>query len=407
MNKLLTVFTALLSLSALSQEFEIPTKKNPYHDIIEWKGMGAILMSKDPNGATKQINLTLVGNQQTSIWDQKFNPKDPEFYYLSSENARYVYFMDNLDLVNGKTYFSQLNSAGNVKSTSVAISSAIKKLGSYDYNKLELINIVVTDKALVHHFRYTDKKDKSIREFVTFITHHNFLCYPVELGAIKAADLKSRKSGQWNYVGFTGDKIYFAARDTDSSKEGWVIKAFTSKGKLVEEDFLKSPKGLIPVENIGFGTTGRYYLGGKPGVETGILSQINGKYYMMGGQRKDAGASIVLFEYKEDEWKELNHTNLNYFLENKNLKLGVYPMNEGLGYHLDHNGYNKVSLIGFDGKSNSPHNDFSEKAIANPSSVLHPKKKEEFTVTLPDRVLMFDTQQLGKPGAVKFELIEK
>jgi len=53
-------------------------------------------------------------------------PKGEEYYYISSENARYVYFLDNLDLDNGKVYFSQLNSAGNIKSTSVSYISAIK-----------------------------------------------------------------------------------------------------------------------------------------------------------------------------------------------------------------------------------------------------------------------------------------
>ena len=127
-------------------------------------------MSKDPSGNTKQINLTLIGDQQTSIWDQKFNPKGEEFYYLASENARYVYFLDNLELNNGKVYFSQLNSAGNVKTTSVALGSTVKPLGVTDYNDLELVNVVVTDKALIHHFRYVDKKAKAIKEIATFLS---------------------------------------------------------------------------------------------------------------------------------------------------------------------------------------------------------------------------------------------
>ncbi len=157
---------------AFSQTFEIEESKYAYNNIIEWKGMGALLMSSDPSGNTKQVNLTLVGNQETSIWDQKFMPKGENYYYISSENARYVYFLDNLELNNGKVSFNQLNSAGNVKSTSVSIGSAVKKLGSYDYNDLELINVIVTDKALVHHFRYQDKKNKSVVEIATFITHH-------------------------------------------------------------------------------------------------------------------------------------------------------------------------------------------------------------------------------------------
>ena len=49
---------------------------HPFTDVIEWKGMGAILMSKDPTMTTPQINLTLVGEQNVSIWDQKIRPKN-------------------------------------------------------------------------------------------------------------------------------------------------------------------------------------------------------------------------------------------------------------------------------------------------------------------------------------------
>lgn len=407
MRKLTFLFGLIISINAISQTFEIPSKDDPFYDIIEWKGMGAILMSKDPQGVSKQINLTLIGDGTTSIWDQKFNPKNEEFYYLSSENARYVYFLDNLELDDqGKVYFSQLNSAGNIKTTSVALGNTIKKLGGYDFNKLELINAVVTDKALVHHFRYEDKKSKSIREFATFITHHNFLSYAVELGEVPEDNLKDEKYGQFNYIGFTGDEIYFAVRDYQSQKNGWTIKSYTSKGKIIQGTFLEAPSALITIENIGFGTTGKYYLDGENAVENGILSQINGNIYLFGAQRSANSAKLILFKYEEGDWQEINHMDLNYFIEKKALELGVYPMNEGLGYHLDHNGYNKVSLVSFTSNEDHAHNDFSDRTVANPSSVFHPKKKAEFTVTLPGKVLYFDTNQLGNT-TVTFELKEQ
>ena len=398
---------SLIAFSGFSQKFTIPMVNYPFTDVIEWKGMGTILMSKDPNMAKPQINLTLVGEAKESIWDQKIRPRNEEFYYLASENARYVYFLDNLELDGGKVYFNQLNSAGNVKTTSTSIATAIKKLGSYDYNKLELINVVVTDKALVHHFRYNDKKGKCVREFATFMTHHNMLCYAVELGAIPNADLKDENIGQWNYIGFTGDEIHFAARGYSGKRTGWTTRSFTSKGKEKVGTFLEAPSDLLVIENIGFGTTGSYYLEEKHVVERGLLAQINGKFYMMGAERSNNGAALILHVYEEGEWKELNRMNLNYFIENKNLKLGIYPLNEGVGYHLDHNGYNKVSIVYYEPGQTSSHNDFSERAIVNPSSVLYPKKKEEFTVNLPNTVLVFNTDQLGKEGEVEFEFKEK
>ena len=158
---LFTTLFLIAQATSFAQKFEIPQVDNTvFYDIIEWKGMGALLMSKDANSSTKQITLTLVNEQQRSVWDQKFNPKTDDFYYISSDNARYVYFLDNLELQDGKVYFSQLNSAGNIKSTNVSIISAVKKLKNLSSDDLDLVNVVVTDKALVHHFRYTDKTSK-------------------------------------------------------------------------------------------------------------------------------------------------------------------------------------------------------------------------------------------------------
>lgn len=405
----LQLIMVFLFQSANAQTFEIPSvDKNVFYDIIEWKGMGSLLMSRDPLGNTKQITLTLVTDTKTSVWDQKFNPKSEEFYYIASENARYVYFLDNLNLEDGKVYFSQLNSAGNIKSTSVAVGAAVKKIKNIDYNDLELINVVVTDKALVHHFRYEDKSTKSVVEFATFITHHNFLCYAVELAAIPKANFKDENIGLWDYIGFTGDEIFFAARDVIGKKKGWSVKSFSSKGKEMSNMFIDAPDHeLISVENIGFGTTGKHYLKTDKMNDRGLLAQINGSIYLLGGKRGTGSATLELFKYEAGEWKLLNQMQLNYFIENKALKLGIYPMNEGIGYHLDHNGYNKVSMISFDKKTEVAHNSYTEKTVYNPSAVFNLKEKSEFTVSLPTEIQYFNTEQLGKEGAVKFEFVSR
>ncbi len=405
----LQLIMVFLFQSANAQTFEIPSvDKNVFYDIIEWKGMGSLLMSRDPLGNTKQITLTLVTDTKTSVWDQKFNPKSEEFYYIASENARYVYFLDNLNLEDGKVYFSQLNSAGNIKSTSVAVGAAVKKIKNIDYNDLELINVVVTDKALVHHFRYEDKSTKSVVEFATFITHHNFLCYAVELAAIPKANFKDENIGLWDYIGFTGDEIFFAARDVIGKKKGWSVKSFSSKGKEMSNMFIDAPDHeLISVDNIGFGTTGKHYLKTDKMNDRGLLAQINGSIYLLGGKRGTGSATLELFKYEAGEWKLLNQMQLNYFIENKALKLGIYPMNEGIGYHLDHNGYNKVSMISFDKKTEVAHNSYTEKTVYNPSAVFNLKEKSEFTVSLPTEIQYFNTEQLGKEGAVKFEFVSR
>ena len=399
---------ALLSYSyGYGQVIEIDAQNFPYYNVIEWKGMGAILMSKDPNKGTRQIALTLVGNQETSIWDQKFNPKDDEFYFISSENARYVYFLDDLELNKGKVYFSQLNSAGNIKTTNVALNIPIKKLGAYNIEDLEFINAVVTDKALVHHFRYHDKKGKRIVEIATFITHHNFRAYAVELGSIPMENFKDDDNGNWQYIGFSGETVIFAAREKVKKEKGWTIKEFSSKGVQSTSYYVPAPEGLLAVENIGFGTTGSHYRDEANATEKGLLTAINGNLYLVGGRKKDKSAEVVLFHLNEGEWEELNSMQLNYFIDKKTLDLGIYPMNEGVGYHLNHNGYDKVSMIYFEPKKKTSHNNFTEFTIYNPSSVFIRKEKEEFVVLLDDIVIRFDTNQLGIEGPVKFEITKQ
>jgi hypothetical protein len=406
MRKSIFFLASLWTAGLHAQEFEVPASTHPYSDIIEWKGMGAILVSKDPQLVSKQINLTLVGDQLTTIWDQKFTPKSETYYYISSENARYVYFLDNLELQDGKVYFNQLNSAGNVKATSADIAAAVRKIGSYDYHDLRLVNVVVTDKALVLHYRTDNKENKSTVEMAVFMTHHNFLCYAVELGEIPEVAQKDPNIGHWEYTGFTDDQIFFAARDFKNKAKGWSIKEYTSKGKEMASYFIDAPKGdLLSIENIGFGTTGKYYLKTERKAEKGLLTHINSKFYLVGGQRGDAtSAELTLYAWEGGEWKEVNDMKLNYFIEKKSLQLGIYPMNEGIGYHLDHNGYDKVSLISFTPGEESAHNDFTARTIFNPSSVFERKEKAEFNVLLPGKILVFNTAQLNQPGAVKFEL---
>ena len=59
--KKIALYTLLIgNLSCFSQVFEVPAGTHPYSDVIEWKGIGTMLMSVDQN--TKQVNLTLANN---------------------------------------------------------------------------------------------------------------------------------------------------------------------------------------------------------------------------------------------------------------------------------------------------------------------------------------------------------
>jgi hypothetical protein len=172
--------------------------------------------------------------------------------------------------------------------------------------------------------------------------------------------------------------------------------------------FAAAPQSdLIPVENIGFGTTGKHYLKTEKMKDKGLLAQINGKIYLLGGRSNGGSAVLELYEMNGKDWNLLSDMKLNYFIPNKTLSLGVYPMNEGVGYHLDHNGYNKVSMLAFDKNTGVAHNSYTDRTVYNPSAVFNLKEKQEFTVTLPTRILTFDTNQFSNSGAVKFEYVVK
>lgn len=402
------VFLALLPFYGQSQTITIEKTDHPYFDIFEWKGMGGILMSKDPSGNNKQINLTLVGSQPKSIWDQKFTPRNEDYYFISSENARYVYFLHNLNPEGGKIYFAQLNSAGNVKATSVLLSTAIKKLdASLIIDDLELRNVVVTDKALVHQFRYHDKKEKAYREIAVFTTHHNLLVYAVELGAVPEEALKNGKSSQWRYVGFDGDKVAFAVSEHQNNAQGWTVKMFNSKAELLEGIFLKSPTSKFSsVQNIGFGTTGAFHLRAPADDQNALLTFHNDRFYISGISTEKNNTELQLMEWKEKEWVKINQSIIDNTVSKKGYQLGVYPLNEGLGFHLISASGDVTTVLKFD-NSATVVNPFTPKTVYNPSRIIIDENKKLFAVTLPEGNLFFNLEELNKEGNVEFEFIAK
>ncbi len=407
MKNFLFVLASMLAFSSGAQTITIEKTNYPYYDIFEWKGMGGILMSKDPGGNNKQINLTLVGNAPKSIWDQRFMPKNDDFYFISSENARYVYFLHNLDPENGKIYFDQLNSAGNVKATSASLTSAIKKLGDYDLSNLELRNVVVTDKALVHQFRYHDKKGKSYTEIATFMTHHNMLVYAAVLGSTTEESLKNKTANHWRYIGFTEDRICFAERGKSAKSNGWQVKTFSSKGELVESTFLKAGEQTFKaVGNIGFGTTGSYYLKSEEDVQEALLSFHANRFYLSGVVADGGKSTLQLFEHSEGTWKKRNEHIIEPTSSNKGVSLGVYPLNEGIGYHVQTAADDLTMVLKYDQSAAIVH-PFTTKTVFNPSRVLIAEKNELFAVTLPEGILFFNLDQLKKDSDVQFEFQAK
>lgn len=406
--KLVSVIFLMSSwIPVLAQNFTITTKE-PAFDIIEWKGFGAMLLSRDGGNNDRQITMTLIGDQNTSIWDQKFIPRNDDYYYIAADNQRYVYFMDNLELDNGKFFFSQLSSAGNIKTTSVSVSSVIKKLGSYDPNELELKNIVVTDKALVHIFRYHDKKEKVYTEIATFMTHHNMLVYATVLGSASEDLIKSGRSGNWKYAGFSGDKILFTAREDHGKNKGWALKEFNSKGALQDSRFIEGPAvDFEAIVNTGYGTTGSSYVNSDLGIDRGVLNLMQERVFVT-GVHKEGGESVVeVFELIDAKWKSIGKQRLSVALNKKVDGIGTYPLNEGMSVMLKSGKSGEVYFLPNDQKHQENVFPYSKESAYNPSRALLSGKKEQFALTLPGAELYFDKTQLNKEKSVEFEWIKR
>lgn len=410
MNKILIAFIVLLSYQSQAQNFTIPIKDHPYFRIIEWKGKGGLLMSRNPKEFMNQINLSLIGEKEEGMWDQKFNPKVREPFYLFNENTRHVYFLNNLDLVdNGRATFNQINSAGNVKSKVLDVGLKVKALKKgYEYNKFNLINATVTEKALIYHYRYHDKKEKEYREFAVFMTHHNLQHNIVELGYVDVKDVQNGKSGQWVFAGFEGEVNYFSWGEMKADVRGWTIKGFSPKGEVVEDHFLKEPDYVRPFKNIGYGNTGKYYTNDDDlnDTERGIVSYIDGHFYATSIQDRANGSELVLQKQigeDGDVWEELNSIPLEAFNPKEDIELGTFPIKEGITYHYRHDGIDKVGILHFEKNHIGLQEDFTEQSVFNPSRFLIDHSENEFVTKAVNKVVVCDLEQFKRSGGVSFQ----
>jgi len=396
-------FLVILGFSNHAQQFSIPAEEYPFFDIVEWKGTGSLLLNRDPTGLKKKINVTMVGEQPTSTWQESFNPNTEAYYFISSENARYVYFLDQLELIGGKMSFHQINSAGNFKSSSADIGNAIKKLGKYDYNEMKLIDVITTDKSLLFVLRWNDKKEKKYIDFLVVMTHNNMLLYANILAEVTEENLKDPRYGHWNYCGFQGENIYFVTKDVQEKKTGWSMRTTNGRGETTSTTFVPAPSfSFEAVLNSSFGMSGKYHLG-LTDMQSGNIVRNNDQFYLTGIQSSSAGRFLEMYVLKNGKWEKVQSTPIAAENSKKLEKFAVFTMNEGLAITSGASDY----FLPMDPSKKVVKNSHSKLTPNNPSRVMHDSSSERFTVSLPTSVLLFDVNQLKKPTSVNFELIKK
>ena len=381
----------------------MPAEEYPFFDILEWKGQGTLLLNRDPSGQQRKINLTMVGEKTTSIWQESINPSGKDYYFIHSENARYVYFLDQLQPIEGKIQFSQVNIAGNVKSSTALLSAAVRKLGDYDFNLLKMIDVFTTDKALVFLMRYHEKKEKRFTDFLLTMTHHNFLIYATKLGDIPEAYLKEPdKYSFWSYAGNEGEDILFYSKDHKDKKNGFSILSFTPKAELKESRFITSASHGFDATSAGaFGATGRFYLNTTE-VSNGQLHMINGKFHHCGIRTEGIKKVAELYTLVDAEWVKVKSAELTVTGQ-KTAIFSSVAMNEGIGIS-----YAGLSVfLPISGDAAAVLNTGTRHTPNNPSSTQVKELNGRFAVSLTTGTLYFDTMQLNKVGPVNFEFRKK
>jgi hypothetical protein len=397
MKYCLFFFLFTLGFTSFGQELTASETDHPFFDVLEWKNNGLLLLSRDPSGNQRKITITCMTDKEFPIWQESFNPTGKEYHYISGENARYVYFLDQLELKEGKIFFHQISSAGNIKSSSALIGQAIKKIDNILFADLVPIDVFTTDKALVFTYRLHDKKEKKYTDYMVTMTHHNMVLYAAKIGSITEDQLKDPKYSYWSYSGFNEDKIYFSTRDVQDKKSGWSVQTISSKATFVESRFIEEPREAFELSNWGsWGMNGSYFLNNTHS-QSGRIHLLNEKIYCYGITTAGNSKYISLYELENATWVKRSSTSLSFEAGKKSPLVRCILLNEGLIAAIGNRG-NFLSLTG-----NSGNNSFIVSSFGpnNPSYGLIKEPKATFAVSLPGGNLCMDPSHLNKKGSIK------
>ncbi len=393
------LFFFLLTLGFVnhSQELTATETDHPFFDALEWKNNGLLLLSRDPSGNQRKITITFMVDKEFPVWQESFNPSGKEYHFISGENARYVYFLDDLQLKDGKIFYHQISSAGNIKSSSAQIGQAIKKIDNILFADLVPIDVLTTDKALVFTYRLHDKKEKKFTDYMVTMTHHNMVLYATKIGSITEDQIKDPKYSYWTYAGFNEDKIYFSTRDVQDKKSGWSVQTISSKAAFVESRFIADPKESFETTNWGaWGMSGAYYLE-KGELQAGKIFLQNNKIYCYGVLTSGTNKSIALYELENATWVKRSSASLNVDSGKKAPLMRCMLLNEGLITAFGNNG----NFIALKGESYNTTFSINQWSPHNPSYGLIKDPKSTFAVSLSGGNLFLDPTLLNKKGSIK------
>jgi hypothetical protein len=404
MKKSLVILFALFSISVSAQNFEIPPLKQPYYDIIEWKGIGALALSRDLTLNQKQVDITMVSGEGKSTWQQVYNPMAKETYFISEDGGKYAYFLENLELNDNKVFIHQLSAAGNIKVMNLSFLASLKRLGNFSPSDLYLTDIITTEKALLWVFKHRDKE--KLTTIAVSMTHHNFNMYAfiVSENVINSSKIEDQIS--WYIAGEKAENILFAARLHAGKEAGWKVKEYNPKGILVSETVLEQ-KGtnFVAHARVGFGRRGSALLKRSEPNEKGTLLFANGSFYVGGIEMNGTTADLISYKMENKIWNKVCQSTCTVYNAKKDLEVGCFRMAEGIGWYVNST-KSEGHFHSFTSGSGIVSGTINQ-ATSNPSRLLTAEFPSKFVVELDSKWLVCEPKQLPSKGALIFEYKEK
>lgn len=404
MKKSLIILFTLVRISISAQNFEIPPLKQPYYDIIEWKGIGALALSRDLTLTQKQVDLTMVSGDGKSAWQQVYNPMAKETYFISEDGGKYAYFLENLELKDNKVFIHQLSAAGNIKVMNLNFLSPLKQLGGFSPSDLYLTDIITTEKALLWMFKHRDKE--KLTTIAVSMTHHNFNMYAFIVSENVISSSKIEDQISWYVAGEKGENILFAARLHAGKEAGWKVKEYNPKGVMVSEQVLEQRgTNFIAHTRVGFGRRGSALLKRSEPNEKGTLVFANGAYYVGGIEMNGTTANLISYKKDGKEWIKTCTSTYSAYNPKKDLEVGCFRMEEGIGWYVN-SGKSEGHFHGFNSSAGIVSGTIDQ-ATSNPSRLLTEEFPSKFVVELNTKWLVFDTKQFPTKNSLTFEYKQK
>ena len=404
MKKSLSILFLLFSIAISAQTFEIPPLKQPFYDIIEWKGIGSIVLSRDLTLTQRQVDLTMVSGDSKSAWQQVYNPMAKETYFISEDGGKYAYFLENLELNDGKVFLHQLSAAGNIKVMNLSFLTPLKRLGSFSPSDLYLTDIITTERALIWMFRHKEK-DK-LTTIAVSMTHHNFNMYAFVVSENVSSSAKVEDQISWYIAGENGENIVFAARMHAGKEAGWRVKEFSPRGVMVSEQVLnQNGTNFVAHARVGFGRRGSALLKRSEPDEKGTLIFTKGAYYVGGIEVNGSTANLVSYRLEEKKWVKACESVCTVYNAKKELEVGCFAMNEGIGWYVN-SAKSEGHFHSFTSGTGIVSGTINQ-ATSNPSRLLTAEFPSKFVAELDTKWLIFDTKQLPAKGNITFEYRQK